>query len=261
MITSAYILPHSPLLIPSIGKQNLQVLKQTVSSLQNIAEKIQVDSPDTILIITPHGLHSDTSLIINASPTYNLDFKEFGDLALNNSFNSDLPLANKIYQVLRENNQIKISTSSSLDHGVGVPLYYISNSLNTASIIPLHVSSQDSETHFKQGQAINPILKESNKKITIIASGELSHKLSENSSLGYSKLSKKFDQKILDYLKAKDTDKLINIDQSIINDVSECGLKSIALLLGILDKYNYTPELISYEKPFGVGHLTYQMKT
>ena len=45
------------------------------------------------------------------------------------------------------------------------------------------------------------------------------------------------------------------LDKKLIYDAGECGLKSILILEGIMDKIRYTPRLFSYEGPFGVGYL------
>ena len=46
----------------------------------------------------------------------------------------------------------------------------------------------------------------------------------------------------------------------LIAEAGECGLKSIVILLGILDGINYKPRLLSYEGPFGVGYLVMQFE-
>jgi len=46
------------------------------------------------------------------------------------------------------------------------------------------------------------------------------------------------------------------MNEKLISDAGECGLKSIAILLGILEGIKYEPQILSYEGPFGVGYLT-----
>jgi len=54
----------------------------------------------------------------------------------------------------------------------------------------------------------------------------------------------------------KQTGEIIKFNHSLVADAGECGLKSIVILLGILEGIKYEPELLSYEAPFGVGYLT-----
>ena len=259
MINSAYILPHSPLLIPPIGKENLSILENTQKAILQAAQLIKDDNPDTILILTPHGIHSNDTLVLNAAPNYHLNFKDFGDFVINNQFKSDLKLSKSIYNALNQGDNIQVTTEPSLDHGSGVPLYYIANTDIAPRITPLHTSNQDLKHHYNLGKSLKEVILKDEKKITIIASGELSHKHSENSSLGYSKKAKKFDQKIIDSILNKDTKRIIDINNEVLDDIEECGLRAIAMLLGIMDKYNYSAKLISYENPFGVGHVAFNM--
>ena len=46
------------------------------------------------------------------------------------------------------------------------------------------------------------------------------------------------------------------MDKKLIFEAEECGLRSILILLGILNRMSYEPQLLSYEAPFGVGYLT-----
>ncbi len=35
----------------------------------------------------------------------------------------------------------------------------------------------------------------------------------------------------------------------------ECGMRSIAMLLGVINEVDLKPNILSYEGPFGVGYL------
>ena len=100
----------------------------------------------------------------------------------------------------------------------------------------------------------------SSARIAVIASGDLSHKLSKNAPAGYSPKGKKFDKKLIDCLLKKQTHEIIKFKPELIADAGECGLKSIIILLGVLEGMKYEPQLLSYESPFGVGYLTMNFK-
>ncbi|MDD5222100.1 MAG: extradiol ring-cleavage dioxygenase, partial [Patescibacteria group bacterium] len=69
-----------------------------------------------------------------------------------------------------------------------------------------------------------------------------------------------FDDKLISLLKTKSWKQILDLDQGLINDAGECGLRSILILLGIIKNLNYKPELLSYEGPFGVGYLVMNFK-
>jgi len=151
---------------------------------------------------------------------------------------------------------LQLMSEKNIDYGCGVPLYLLTKNFKNIKIIPLYYSGLDLEAHFKFGQLLKAELLIDKNRFGIIASGDLSHRLSKESPGGYSPQGAKFDKKIISYLKDKKIDKILNMSEKMINEAGECGLKSIVMLLGILDGMDYKPKILSYESPFGVGYLT-----
>lgn len=260
MITNAYICPHTPLLIPGIGKENINLLQTTKESVEYIAAQIAQDKPDIILTLTSHGPNLKNALVLNVDLEYKINFEAFGDFSESKVVESDLDLIGAIQSDFEDLQTIKSTTIPILDHGSGVPLNYIINKYANFKLVPLYTSQLSLLGHYEIGQVLKKQINKTNKKVTIIASGELSHRLSKNSPSGYLPQAKKFDQKIIQALQNKDIGKLLNIKEETIKNVHECGLKPIATLLGIFHNYNYAPQEISYEKPLGVGHLAFEFK-
>ena len=104
------------------------------------------------------------------------------------------------------------------------------------------------------------MLSEKNKKIAVIASGDLSHCVTKDAPAGYSPRGKEFDEKLVELITNKNITGILKIDQGLIEEAGECGLRSIMILLGLLERINYTPEILSYEAPFGVGYLVANFK-
>ncbi|MBI4779275.1 MEMO1 family protein, partial [Candidatus Falkowbacteria bacterium] len=123
-----------------------------------------------------------------------------------------------------------------------------------------YYSGLDLAAHYDFGKMIKSKLLNSNVRVAVIASGDLSHRLSKNAPAGYSPKGKKFDKKLIDNLLEKQTNEIIKLKPELIAEAGECGLKSIVILLGILDGMKYEPRLLSYESPFGVGYLTMSFK-
>ena len=47
----------------------------------------------------------------------------------------------------------------------------------------------------------------------------------------------------------------VNLDKVLTENAAECGLRSILILLGILNHIKFQTKILSYEAPFGVGYL------
>jgi MEMO1 family protein len=60
---------------------------------------------------------------------------------------------------------------------------------------------------------------------------------------------------IIDMIKKNDVEGIMNIDDVMRENAGEWGYRSIVMLMGALKGLNVTPEILSYEGPFGVGYL------
>jgi len=147
-----------------------------------------------------------------------------------------------------------------LDYGSSIPLFLLTQNMPDIKIIPLYYSGLDLETHFKFGQALKRELIFSQNKIAVIASGDLSHRLTKDAPAGYSPKGQKFDQKIIECITKNQPQEILKINHKLILEASECGLKSIVLLMGVLDGMKHETQKLSYEAPFGVGYLIVNFK-
>lgn len=257
-ITFAAITPHPPIIIPSIGKDNLKQLADTNRAYEKLKNKLEQINPETIIIISPHGLLQAESFSLNLQPEFNAHFEDFGDFSTKKTWAGDIGLSHQIREALETKAPMQLTSNPDLDHGTSVPLYSLTENIKP-KIIPIYYSGLNTEAHFEFGELLRPILQQKRKNIAIVASGDLSHRLTKDAPAGYSAKGKKFDKRLIEALKNHDYQKILNFDEDTIKTAGECGLKSILILLGILNKINHEPKFLSYEYPFGVGYLTMEM--
>ena len=259
-IVFSAIVPHPPLLIPTIGKENLKRLKATVEAYGKLEENLYAAQADTIIIISPHGPLKEGVFTMNLSPEFKVNFQDFGDMATGFKLDGDIGLAHKIREKLETKAPLQLISRAELDHGASVPLYLLTRHLPKIKIIPLYYSGLDLKAHFSFGQLLKNELLNSGVRVALVASGDLSHRLSKTAPAGYSPKGKKFDKKLTDHLLKKQTEEIIKFAAGLAADAGECGLKSIVIMLGILDGMKYEPQLLSYQAPFGVGYLAMNFK-
>lgn len=260
-LLNAAIVSHSPILIPEIGKLNRQVLKKTVTAYEEITQELQGNDIETIIIISPHGQNINDNFVVNVGPELKVDLSNFGFLGANKKFNSDLSFIDELKN--KEDLKIRLVSNDKLDYGASIPLYLLTNKLPDVKIVAINYSETlDLREHINLGQKITEIINNSAKKIAIIASGDLSHRLKKNSPDGYSPKGAKFDNKLIEFLNEPTTtlQNILSFDNKLIKDASECGLKSIVVLLGALEGRKYEPEVLAYQTDFGVGYLTMRFK-
>ena len=268
MIKFAAITPHPPIIIPTIGSSSdLKKVSKTIKGFQKLAKIFQRAKPDIVIVISPHGPvdYSRFSLVI--SPTLSGNFEMFGDFETKFEFKNSLETIDLIAKNCKlKNIPYRLIDFPQLDHGVLVPLYYlIRNYEPLPKIVPLAYSFLGVKTNFEFGRILYEItnLKDvtKNRKIAIIASGDLSHRLTLSAPAGFSPYGELFDRNLIEYLKKKEVDKILNMEPELIEEAGECGYLSTVILLGAISQIKHLLfeevkfEILSYEAPFGVGYL------
>ena len=253
------IVPHSPILLPSIGKEYTEQLKATISGLETINAHLRELEIDTIVLIasegdsTPRG--GEETFFIHAPEQYKADFIEFGDLRTKLEFNTDHFLADQIKrELLNAGLSVQYHSTEKLGYDSAVPLSYLVKGIE-AKVVLIHPSGASAKQQFLFGKELQKSLQESPRHIALIASGELSHRLTPESPAGYWKDALSFDQQLIKMLKEKRYRKILNLKPEVLIEAQACGLSAFLVLLGAIEHINFTAHQISYEGPLGIGHL------
>lgn len=256
-IVFSAIVPHSPVLVPSIGKEHLKKLKKTTAALKRIEQELYASHPDVVMVISPHGPVEADHFTLDLSETYACDLKEFGVFDVEIACRADLPLISGLKERLEDEKiPFMLRTGRGLDYGVVVPLTCLTGHLKKFNVLPIYPSLLSAKSHHEFGQAVQEVLMSSNKRVAVVASADLSHRLTRGAPAGYSPHGKKFDEKILTLLREKKHSALITFEPELAAKAAQCGLPVLTIMAGILDGIEATPEILSYESPFGIGLMT-----
>ncbi|MFH2105493.1 MAG: AmmeMemoRadiSam system protein B [Parcubacteria group bacterium] len=256
-LTFTAITPHPPIIIPTIGGEELKNVAQTVAAMKKLGKDFRRVQPDTVIIISPHAPFSPNAFIINSSPQLHGNFQNFGDFKTQMEFNNNTDLAQKIFAAATTVNiPVEHSDNPELDHGTLVPLHYLARNYHDLKIVVLSLSDHTLRDHFHYGQIIKRVINtEPAQKIALIASGDLSHRLTPEAPAGYSPRGQEFDELLVKLLKEKNAPEILKLTPDLTEAAGECGLRSICVMLGVLTDNDYDIEILSYEGPFGVGYL------
>ncbi len=258
-LIKAVILPHSPLLIPEIGRANYSFLDKTTASYRQVAERLKASEIDTLIIISPHGPSQSDALTLNVAPEMTIDLKDFGFIPPKTIIKGDSLLADQIKNATPKEISLQLISEAALDYGSAIPAYLLKTlGVNCKIIVLVPGTELDLIKHFEFGAALQEVISSSDKKIAIISSSDLSHRLKKKSPAGYSPKGAKFDNKLIEYLSNPETAKnnILAMDQKLITDAGECGLKPIVILLGMIANKNAKSHILSYQTDFGIGYLS-----
>ncbi|MBZ4688518.1 MAG: hypothetical protein PWQ96_928 [Clostridia bacterium] len=264
-IVFAGFVPHPPLIVKEIGGREIEKVKKTVNAIEEWAESLASQEPDVLIFITPHATVFQDAIGINMEPELKGSFASFGapgvkfhkknDLSLasairNKALQKDITIASIDSDLARE---YRIETA--LDHGTMVPLYYIEKKGVDFPLVVISMGFLTFKELYSFGIALKDAVQESDLKVGIVASGDLSHRLTPDAPAGYDEKGKEFDEKIAAYLKNNSFLDILELDNGLIERAGECGLRPLIMLLGALDGCNVRTSVLSYEGPFGVGYL------
>jgi len=149
-----------------------------------------------------------------------------------------------------------LQSDRKLDYACVIPLLALVKHLPDVKVAPLVVSGDTASAQYEFGKLMREEIFHTNDRIAVIASANLSHRISRQSPRGYSRLGKLFDEKTRTALRQGDTNAILGLEPDLVEEAVSCGIRPITLLLGTLYRRPYTALELSYEYPYGVGYST-----
>lgn len=263
-ILSGYLFPHPPIIIKEIGRGEENLAINTIEGCKELARDIKEKMPDTIIVITPHGPLFRDAISISIGKDLEGDFRNFGRRDLIFRYENNLKLVNRIIEEshkqgipvaqIDESLARRYNIDTKLDHGTLVPLYFVNSEYNTFKLVHITYGLLPPHDLFKFGGIIQKAVLESEDNAILLASGDLSHKLSDKGPYSYSPYGKIYDEKLVGLLKEGDFKGIVSFDLGLSERAGQCALRSLMILAGFLNGYGIKPEVLSYEGPFGVGY-------
>jgi len=262
MIKFTCIAPHPPIIIPTIGKSQTSKAQATIEAMRKLRISLnRIRKTDKIFLISPHLPSTWDAFTLFYEETLKGSFADFGDSDTAFEFFADRKTVDAIKILGGPIFPIISAPIHYLDHGALVPLYYLWDAgKHKTPLVPMSFCSLSLKDHYKFGQFLGEFFKQDKNNWSIIASADLSHRLTPAAPAGYSPSAKEFDRKLVQFIKEKAIDKILNFDVELVDEAGECGLRSIVLLLGIVSTFDWKPKILSYEAPFGVGYLVSELK-
>lgn len=264
-LLKGYLMPHAPAFIDSIGGDRLHQVTATRDAMYQVADEIERLKPDLIIVISPHGPIFSDAIAIYDQDNYFGNFKAFGEYSLGYNFIKEQDFINNFkrynqqergdFYCLSESQFKSFKVQTKLDHGILVPLHFIYERYKNFKLIAMSYGSFSYHRLMKNGELLGDFIHQIDKKVVVIASGDMSHALKDSGPYEYHEDGEKFDQEIKTKLAQNKPYEIFKFPYEIIENAKECGLRSYALLMGVMNQYQIESKVVSYEAPFGVGYL------
>lgn len=255
MWTLGVLLPHAPILVPEIAERTGSVPGRTLPAFLSVKDRLIRAYPDVLLVLDPHAATGKGFTLIQAG-MFTGDLGQFGAASISlTSEGSPDGAGEELSREIQTLFPVRHyrPTVHDLDYAAVVPLHFLK--LAMGSIPPLVIANPVTISYreaYLLGKHLGNV--RSKMKWGLLASGDLSHRLTSTSPSGYHPDGEVLDEAIKQALRSSCPDPIFDLEPFTIENAGECGLRSVLALLGLSQGAGV--ELLSYEAPFGVGYAT-----
>jgi len=256
-VIGAFAVPHPPIILPEVGRGEERKIQSTIDAYKEVARRIADLNPDTIVVTSPHSVLYSDYFHISPGRRAKGDLRRFGAPSASVDVEYDAEFAEELSAGAESEGLaagLLGEREKELDHGTLIPLRFLEPFGLKYKLVRIGLSGLPFIEHYKLGKLIAKTADNMSRKTVLIASGDLSHRLTEDGPYGYAEEGPEFDRRITDILRGADFSKLFSFTPDFCDSAGECGLRSIIIMAGALDGKAVNAELLSYEGPFGVGY-------
>ncbi|MBQ6065353.1 MAG: AmmeMemoRadiSam system protein A [Clostridia bacterium] len=256
-VLAAFMAPHPPLIVPAVGKGGEKQIVATTKAYERVADEAAALRPDIVIITSPHAVMYADYFHISPGDGAKGSFARFGAPEVRFSETYDTELVDMICR-LADAEGLPAGTmgerDAALDHGTMVPLWFLRQKYTGGRLVRIGLSGLPLADHYRLGQIIAKAASETGKRVVLIASGDLSHKLQAHGPYGFSPEGPVYDSRIMDVCGRAAFGELFDFDETFCDKAAECGHRSFVVMAGALDGRRVKATVLSHQDVTGVGY-------
>lgn len=255
-VVQAFVVPHPPMIVPAVGGGREGEIAKTIQSYRTVAARIRALAPDTVVILSPHSTVYSDYLHISPGDGAKGSLGQFGAPEVT-EVRYDPELVRTLEALCGAEN-LPAGTlgeqSPDLDHGTLVPLHFILAEYREFRVVRIAPAGLSREDHYRFGMILARAVESLGRRAVVVASGDLSHKLTADGPYGFAPEGPELDRRLTEVFASGDFGALFGLEEELCEKGAECGFRPVLMMAGALDKKAVEAELLSYEGPFGVGY-------
>ncbi|MHA2249714.1 MAG: DODA-type extradiol aromatic ring-opening family dioxygenase [Candidatus Kariarchaeaceae archaeon] len=272
MLHSLLLLPHGMQIIPDLEQPYNEQFRSIHNAMKDIQKQMELDPPDLIILVTPHGLALDDQYLIYQHSEYQGFFYEVseesvvhGKVKYVRHWQGDSRSAEDLLHAFKEADlpsQALIQGYSeyplTLAWGETVPLHYTAVNKQIMNLVISIPRSRFSKIHEMQKhlETISSIFHDyvqiNDQKISIIISGDLSHVHKNENPYGYHQSGEKYDKIVQSWCLDPSREKLLEL-LNLQETALSCGMAGISILQYLLEKDQFHNTYLHYKVPTYFG--------
>jgi AmmeMemoRadiSam system protein A len=247
------LVAHPPILLSEVGASQSERVRATADAMRQLDGILSAVDAALAVVVSPHSPSSMTSLPVRRAAHAAGDLARFRAPQIRVEAQVDVMLATSlVLDGQRAGFALTWAEETELDHGVVVPLYALARTMANKRCIFLGVSGWPLARFVEFGAWLHGRLRDHS--AILIASGDLSHRLTPDAPYGFRPQGPLFDRLVIDALRGRSWETIEALDPDLVEEAGECGLRPLAILLGAGRAAQLNSQVLSYEGPFGVGY-------
>jgi len=261
-LTYGCIVPHSPNLVPQVGRERSRDAARTIEAMAELGIIIGEErKAKNCVVVSPHSPFLPEAFGVWEGKKLSGGMERFQAPDVVVTVELAEELASSIVDV-SERMEIPVGRLLEewhLDRGVTVPAMYLLKQ-DEIRVVPVAISMLGWEEHWLFGTAIAKAAERIPGETVIVASSNYSHRVTLDAPHGYSAAGPTFDTRVRDAIERGRLRELLDIPQDLCREASECGFAPLLVLAGAFDGRSVKGRVLSYEAPFGIGYLVAEVK-
>lgn len=249
-VVAASVVPHSPLLLPSIAKQHAGLFTQTTKSLVGLAADWYAAKPDVVIVLSPHGIPKKHDLIIHSAETFSADFDEFGDMATKLTAVGAIGVMHHLKTAgEREHLPLHMQTLSKLDYGTSVPLSFLLSAQPDLPVCSILIGTRQPDQLIRLASVLREFTTSGRQRFLVLASCDMTRRQEHHPDMHRRPTAEE-----RAYSSA-----IVEVDPARMSAAAQsttCGYSPLFVLITMLNGLADHGRVLTFEAPLGVGLLT-----
>ena len=269
MLVFGAIAPHGGDIVEETAADP-SVMAQTRTAMRELGRRFLLAEPETVVVLTPHGIISDDVITIGAtekaggihegqrgqvSALYDTDLS-FVNLLSAEAEKHHLPLVRLVGQ------EKAGEALFPLDWGAFIPLWFTAHVMTPRPQVVVIAPNRalPRETLVRLGVAIAQAAQTSGKRVALLASCDQGHAHDASGPYGYDPASAEHDAAMCAAIAENDLERLLAWPESFLETAKVDAYWQTLILMGALGLTPMRGELLSYEAPtyFGMAVASYE---
>ena len=255
-IVYACISPHPPVIVPEVGRGREREVQRTLDALGQVASMLASHRPELAVLVAVHGpLHPAAFTLLDADRAEG-DFAQWGAPQVQLSFPVDREAVSAVrHEASARGVPLRVVSRWDLDWSATVPLYYLRSGLEGSRLVVLNISFLSPQEHFRLGQALRAAIDRLGRRAVVVASADLSHRLSPEGPYGFDPAGPELDRRLEEAVAGWDVEAVLTMPLDFRERAGDDAVPSLSVLMGALDGLRVRPRVLSHEGPWGVGYM------